>query len=833
MALEARGITACVLNSASRTTISEACSGEYAIVYTTPETLLRYAHELGGAQIDYIAVDEAHCVSQWGHDFRPEFRQISTARRAFANVPLIALTATATPQVQEDIRACLTLDSSKSTASWHTVSSTFNRPNLHYSVRSKSTTVADMRLVFDFLRKANHGSPGPAIVYVMRRKDTESIASTLRNILKIDARSYHAGMSPDERSAVHKGFLNDDIAVVVATVAFGMGIDKPDVRMVVHYGPSKSVEAYYQETGRAGRDGQQSYCVLFSVPSDYNSMRGLVASNTSDEIAQRNVAMVDKLQELPSLGPTQCRRQFLLSYFGEVPAAPANQSAAVVTVKPPKPCGGASCCDGCDAFNVQATGSGPDLTHDFTKEARILCEAIQFCGPRAPSSEPVSTVMGSKAQKFVTKYGSRLDSCGCYGKGGGLPKIFWQGLAQMLVNSGHITANTMQSGGWGRKISWTVFALTPEGHAFVRTATSTLPKMLVPADMQSIVFKERQQRERIAAVMAGGAAGGAAAIPAPAAAVATRALTDSEESLLESLKAQRQSSATQLQVAPYAVCSEAALDSMVRHRPTTLEGLELMPGVGVHQIKQWGGGMVQVIELMSSVLGLSTNVDPTAVAAAAARERDLSAGVAASRAGAAAAAGGISSAIQDLAAAPALREVTITPTQQEACELLQQGLSVQQVAEHKGVKLSTAHGYICNCLAAGYAVDIKRLGFAQGFTSPDLLNSPHLLRSLVSAARAQAGQPGDFMRVRKAALLAAVPGAEGAYTAATLVCACLTAGRAEELLRIADSFAAQGGQQYSRAPVNPPSSPSKRPAAATTVKTSLGKKPRGLRFGAA
>jgi len=830
MALEARGIPACVLNSASSTTVTEACSGQYAIVYTTPETLMRNTVQLASAKVDYIAVDEAHCVSEWGHDFRPEFRQLASARQAFRGTPIIALTATATPHVQQDIKKSLSLPATPDAGGWHTVSSTFNRPNLHYSVRAKNGTLADMRLAFEFLRGVNAGSPGPAIVYVMRRKDTESIASTLRTVLKIDAEAYHAGMSSGERSRVHKAFLNDEVAVVVATVAFGMGIDKPDVRLVVHYGPSKSVEAYYQETGRAGRDGAQSYCMMFSKSSDFHSMRGLVASNTSDEIGQRNIEMVDKLQAMTSLSPTQCRRQFLLSYFGEVPAPVRSLSVTAMGQKPPAPCGGDKCCDGCDCLNQQDSGTGPDLAHDFTREARLLCESIVFCGDRAPSSEPVSIVMGSKAKKVLDKYGSRLSSCPSYGEGGGLPKPYWQGLAQLLVHEGYVIAHSVQlGGGFGRKISYTTYALTSKGRDFTRSPSSQLPKMLVPSEIQHIVFRERAQREHVAAIMAGGRAAGSTPAAAPALAPA-RALSSNEASLMESLKAQRQSIATRMKVAPYAVCSEAALTSMTIHRPTSLDGLKLMPGVGQHQAAQWGTEMLEVLDLMSSMLDLPTNIDLAVIAAAAAHEREQSAGAAAASQTDAAASGGISGAIKDLAASVP-REVNITDTKRETYNLLNAGHSLEQVAAIKGVKLGTALGYLMDCMEAGMDMPIECLGFAEGFETPFILNSPRMLRAIAASALAHVEVAGgNYAKLRKRLVLDSVPGADGAYDTARLVCGCMAAGRLQALLEAADRFAAAGGVQYSKQPAQPAASPTKRASGGTTQQVSLGKKPRGLGF---
>ncbi len=234
-----------------------ALSGHLKILYIAPERLVTpgFQHLLSRLHISFIAIDEAHCISEWGHDFRPDYRNLAALRRAFPNVPLMALTATATERVREDIVRQLGIERAP------VFLSSFNRPNLHYSVRPKNN--ASGQLV-ELLRSYKDK---PVIVYCFSRKDTEALADTLCNA-GFDALPYHAGLDRDTRTRTQEKFIRDQVPVIVATIAFGMGIDKPDVRLVAHMDLPKTVEGYYQETGRAGRDGLPSECVLFYTFGD-------------------------------------------------------------------------------------------------------------------------------------------------------------------------------------------------------------------------------------------------------------------------------------------------------------------------------------------------------------------------------------------------------------------------------------------------------------------------------------------------------------------------------------------------------------------------------------
>ena len=308
--LKADGIAAEFLNStlslseAARVR-SQAATGELKILYVAPERLPlpEFRSFLLNLHVRLIAIDEAHCISEWGHDFRAEYRNLKALRLDFPDVPVIALTATATEQVQEDIIAQLGLQNTK------TFQASFNRCNLTYTVRTKSRGAFDALVT---LRRKHEN--GAAIIYCGSRKDTERLADDLSERGMV-ALPYHAGLDNSVRRTTQEKFINGEVSTVVATIAFGMGIDKPDIRLVVHYDLPKTIEGYYQETGRAGRDGLPSECVLFYSYADRRKQDYFVnqiEDQTQQETARNKLAQTIRFCELQT-----CRRKYLLEYFGE------------------------------------------------------------------------------------------------------------------------------------------------------------------------------------------------------------------------------------------------------------------------------------------------------------------------------------------------------------------------------------------------------------------------------------------------------------------------------------------------------------------------------------
>lgn len=281
----------------------EVLNGECKLLYVAPESLTKEENIafLQSTTISFIAIDEAHCISEWGHDFRPEYRKIKTIVEMLGNPPVIALTATATPKVQVDIQKNLQMEDAV------LYKSSFNRKNLYYEVRPK--TGAKKQLIKYI--KQNAGKSG--IVYCLSRKKVEEIAELLK-VNGVKALPYHAGLEADVRMRNQDAFLSEDCDVIVATIAFGMGIDKPDVRFVIHYDAPKSLEGYYQETGRAGRDGLEGNCLMFY---SYDDIEKLEKFNKDKSVSERDNARV-LLAEMTAYAETSvCRRRHLLNYFGE------------------------------------------------------------------------------------------------------------------------------------------------------------------------------------------------------------------------------------------------------------------------------------------------------------------------------------------------------------------------------------------------------------------------------------------------------------------------------------------------------------------------------------
>jgi len=337
--LQARGIGAEALNSAcsytaTRRILSEMDEGLIQILYVSPEKAVSddFLQRIASMPVTLIAVDEAHCISMWGHQFRPEYRSLAVLKERFPGVPMVALTATATPDVRDDIARQLNLVNPS------VYVGSFNRTNLRYTVLPKEEDAYERLHTFLRGRKGEAG-----IVYVGTRDGAETLAARLR-AGGIPALPYHAGMTAAARAEAQDRFIGGKVGIVCATSAFGMGIDKPDVRFVVHYDMPKTLEAYYQESGRAGRDGGESDCILLYGDDDARRLRSLIDRDLPSEF-QREVAR-SKLQSMVDYcTATGCRRKVLLEYFGE---------------RFKKPCGG---CDACVPAARDRRENRPGIGH--------------------------------------------------------------------------------------------------------------------------------------------------------------------------------------------------------------------------------------------------------------------------------------------------------------------------------------------------------------------------------------------------------------------------------------------------------------------------------------
>ncbi|MCE2404233.1 MAG: DNA helicase RecQ [Dehalococcoidia bacterium] len=371
--LKSKGIRAAFVNSTMtysdvRTVQADAYRGRLDILYVSPERLTtqRFNDFLSALKLGLIAIDEAHCISEWGHDFRPDYRNLQTLRNDFPDTPVIALTATATERVREDILQHLRMPgASRFVAS-------FNRPNLTYEVRPKRKS---FQVLVDLLGRRADGS---AIVYRFSRQETEDLASRLAG-RGFRALPYHAGLEDDVRRETQERFLSDEVPIIVATIAFGMGVDKPNIRLVVHYDLPKTIEGYYQETGRAGRDGRPSDCVLFFSYGDRMKQEFFIGQ-IEDDLKRANAEA--KLAKMVEYGnTTSCRRRFLLDYFGEEWSKDN--------------------CGACDVCLAEERRVGPDSTFDGTEAAQKVLSAVVRTGERFGANHVVDVLRGSRSSRVL------------------------------------------------------------------------------------------------------------------------------------------------------------------------------------------------------------------------------------------------------------------------------------------------------------------------------------------------------------------------------------------------------------------------------------------------
>ena len=412
VALKQLGVRAEYLNSsltaeAARRVENALASGELDLLYVAPERLLteRFLNLLDRARLALFAIDEAHCVSQWGHDFRPEYVQLSVLHERYPDIPRIALTATADAPTRAEIAERLQLEGAR-----HFVTG-FDRPNIRYHVRQESSGAREALL--RFIREQHPGEAG--IVYCLSRKRVDEVADWL-NAQGLTALSYHAGMDAESRRRAQERFLMEDGVIVVATIAFGMGIDKPDVRFVAHLNLPKSLEAYYQETGRAGRDGNPADAWMRYSLSDVIQLRRMMDESEADEAHRR----IERQKLDAMLGYCElisCRRQALLGYFGD--ALPA-------------PCGN---CDNC---------LSPPQSWDATEAAQKALSCVHRTGQRFGVNYLVDVLLGKEDER-IQRFGH--DAISTFGIGQDLSANDWRTVFRQLVARGYLMADHDSYGG--------------------------------------------------------------------------------------------------------------------------------------------------------------------------------------------------------------------------------------------------------------------------------------------------------------------------------------------------------------------------------------------------
>ncbi|HVU07996.1 MAG TPA: RecQ family ATP-dependent DNA helicase [Verrucomicrobiae bacterium] len=550
-ALQAGGIAATFLNSSlapdeSRKRLRGLHNGEFRLLYAAPERLMLsgFLADLQKWNVKLFAIDEAHCISEWGHDFRPEYRQIAQLRDLFPKIPFMALTATATERVREDIVAHLKLHEPQ------TYVASFNRPNLTYRVIPKNKPYDQL---FEFLRARPKDS---GIVYCQSRKTAERVAANLTED-GIPARPYHAGLAPQERAGNQELFLRDDVRVVCATIAFGMGINKPNVRFVVHYDLPKNIEGYYQETGRAGRDGLPGECILLFSPGDVVKQTQFIDEKPNPH--EQKIAREQLQQMVHYAECATCRRKELLAYFGEefssdnrssrreeaLTKNPENNQSLLTSAPTHETNCGA--CDNC---------LSPRQTFDGTLAAQKFLSCVyrirEKNGFGVGFNHVVEVLTGADTEKIRKWNHTQLST---YGIGKEHSRPEWAAIGRELIRLGFLRQTSDK---------FSVLELTNDGLAILKSRQSvTLTKPVAAPETKT---------PRVGEIAC-------------------------DEVLFEHLRQLRRKLADERAVPSYIIFSDVSLRQMARNYPTNKNEFARINGVGEAKLREFSDVFLTEIEL--------------------------------------------------------------------------------------------------------------------------------------------------------------------------------------------------------------------------------------------
>ncbi|MDY3520789.1 DNA helicase RecQ [Riemerella anatipestifer] len=498
-------------------------SGRTKLLYVAPESLIKedYLDFLKQANISFVAIDEAHCISEWGHDFRPEYRNLKGIIDKIANVPVIALTATATPKVQDDIQKTLGMSDAV------VFKESFNRPNLFYEVRPKVDVEKE---IVKFINK-NKGKSG--IVYCLSRKKVEEFAQTLQ-VNGINALPYHAGLDQKTRVANQDKFLMEECDVIVATIAFGMGIDKPDVRFVIHYDFPKSLESYYQETGRAGRDGGEGHCLAFYDPKDIEKLEKFLAQKS---VSEKEVGL-QLLNEVVGYAETSMsRRQYILYYFGEE-FDPINGAGAKMddnSVNPPKL---------------------KDVTNDF----KTVLNLIKSLEEKFKTKDLIAVLLGKETP---TTKSYKLEKSEFFGIGKETSDNYWKSIIRQATVRGYIIKDIETYG---------VLRVSKKGQNII--SGKDKEPFLIAEDREYDLAQTKADSDQVQLQSGGGL----------------------DKVLFNQLKDLRKKIAQKQGIPPYTVFMDPSLEDMTVQYPITIEEIAKVYGVGEGKAKKFGKEFAEFIK---------------------------------------------------------------------------------------------------------------------------------------------------------------------------------------------------------------------------------------------
>lgn len=511
------------LNKAEITKVKEdVTSGKTKLLYVAPESLNKEEtiNFLTDINISFFAIDEAHCISEWGHDFRPEYRKLRPMIERIGKVPIVALTATATPKVQQDIQKNLGMSEAM------LYKSSFNRPNLYYEVRAKQNVAKE---IIKYV-KSHSGKSG--IIYCLSRKKVEELAEVLK-VNGIKALPYHAGLDAATRARTQDQFLMEDIDVIVATIAFGMGIDKPDVRFVIHHDIPKSLEGYYQETGRAGRDGGEGKCVVFY---SYDDILKLEKFMKGKPVAEQEIGRQLLMETVSYAESSACRRKYLLHYFGE-------------TYKP-------ETCKNCDSCNH------PKKKVEAMDDVVQVIEIVQEVKEKFKDVHILNILMGHINSAIKTYKHHELEIFGV-GVDGEKDEKYWMAVIRTAIVSDFLAKDIDNYG---------LLKITKEGYAFLKKPYSV--KITRDHDYDNEDSSDDDSTVGGAAQKVGAGA---------------------DTALFNMLKDLCKKIAKQKSLPPYVIFQELSLEEMAIQYPITIEEMSHISGVGAGKAKKFGKPFVELI----------------------------------------------------------------------------------------------------------------------------------------------------------------------------------------------------------------------------------------------
>ncbi|MGV4413439.1 DNA helicase RecQ [Chryseobacterium sp. T1] len=498
-------------------------SGVTKLLYVAPESLIKedYVEFLKEVKISFVAIDEAHCISEWGHDFRPEYRNLKGIIDKIAQVPVIALTATATPKVQDDIQKTLGMNNAL------VFKESFNRANLFYEIRPKVNV--DKEIVkFINQRKGKSG-----IVYCLSRRKVEEFAQLLQ-VNGINALPYHAGLDQKTRMANQDKFLMEEVDVIVATIAFGMGIDKPDVRFVIHYDIPKSLESYYQETGRAGRDGGEGYCLAFYDPKDIEKLEKFLAQKP---VSEREIGLQLLNEVVGYVETSMSRRQYLLYYFGEQ-FDPENGE-------------GAKMCD---------NSTNPPKLKEASDDLKKVLELIKFLGEKFKTKDLISIIAGKETA--VTK-SYKLEQSKYFGFGKSESDNYWKSIIRQATVQDYLKKDIETYG---------VLKFSQKGLDLLEGKNKV--NFFIAEDREYDLAQTKAESDQVQ-VQSGGSL---------------------DQVLFGQLKELRKKIAQKLGIPPYTVFMDPSLEDMTVQYPITLDEIAKVYGVGEGKAKKYGKDFADFIK---------------------------------------------------------------------------------------------------------------------------------------------------------------------------------------------------------------------------------------------